>query len=306
MPVILRTPTRRLSQAEFGELAYSVMGCIFEIHRDMGRFFDERIYKRELAHRHAGVQLEVPIEVTHRSFSKLHYIDVLVGGGAPFELKTVDAITPRHTAQLLNYMLLAELPHGKLVNLKKESVEHEFVNTTLMHEDRIAFDIVDSKWTDQITGAVMLKQTLTELLRDWGTGLDLQLYEEALTHFLGGEAQVLAKVQVLSRDHTLGQQMMRLAAPGVAFGVTALPNGEMEYEGQLRRFIRYTDLEAILWANVCLKRVTFTAISQRNPGRRIFRHKNEGRPRFVESGLQGSPSYFSASKSSCLTPNFSI
>jgi len=105
------------------------MGCIFEIHGDMGRFFDERIYKRELAHRHPGVQLEVPIEVTHRSFSKLQYIDVLVDGGAPFELKTVDAITPRHTAQLLNYLLLAELPHGKLVNLKKESVEHEFVNT---------------------------------------------------------------------------------------------------------------------------------------------------------------------------------
>jgi hypothetical protein len=71
MPIILRTPVRRLSQAEFGELAYSVMGVVFEIHRDMGRFFDEKIYKRELAYRHPGVHLEFPIEVTHRTFSKL-------------------------------------------------------------------------------------------------------------------------------------------------------------------------------------------------------------------------------------------
>ncbi len=50
MPVIIRTPIRGLSQAEFGDLAYAVMGCVFEIHRDLGRFFDEKIYKRELAH----------------------------------------------------------------------------------------------------------------------------------------------------------------------------------------------------------------------------------------------------------------
>ncbi len=32
MPITLRTPIRRLSQAEFGEVAYSVMNCVFEIH----------------------------------------------------------------------------------------------------------------------------------------------------------------------------------------------------------------------------------------------------------------------------------
>src|SRR5437667_11223204 len=119
MPVTLRIPIRRLSQAEFGELAYSVMGCIFEIHHDLGRFFDEKIYKRELANRFADVQLEFPIEVSHASFRKLQYIDVLVAGDGPFELKTIEAISPRHSAQLLHYMILAELCHGKLVNLRK-------------------------------------------------------------------------------------------------------------------------------------------------------------------------------------------
>ena len=130
MPVIVRTPIRRLSQGEFGELAYSVMQCVFQIHRDMGRFFDEKIYKRELAYRHARVQLEVPIEVTHATCRKLQYVDVLVDGGGPFEFKTVEAITPRDRAQLLHYMFLAELDHGKLVNLRKDSVEHPFTTIT--------------------------------------------------------------------------------------------------------------------------------------------------------------------------------
>jgi GxxExxY protein len=306
MPKIVRTLVRRMSQAEFGDLAYSVMGCIFEIHRDMGRFFDERIYKRELTHRYPGVQLEVPIEITHKTFKKLQFIDALVEGGAPFELKTVDAITPRHKAQLLNYLLLIELPHGKLVNLKKESVEHEFVNTTLRHEDRVAFGIVDSKWTDEIPGATVFRETLTEILRDWGTGLDLQLYEEALTHFLGGESQVLSKVQVRSRDHTLGYQLMRLAAPLVAFSVTALPHGEIDYENQLRRFIKHTELEAILWANVCLKKIAFIAVAQQKSDRKIYSHKDAQRSSLAKSSLERPLSHFSASESSCLTPNFSI
>jgi hypothetical protein len=94
MPVTLRTSIHRLSQLEFGELAYSVMESVFQIHREFGRFFHERIYKRELAHRRAGVQLEVPIEVTHATFSKFQFIDVLVDGGAPFEFKAVE-LSPR-------------------------------------------------------------------------------------------------------------------------------------------------------------------------------------------------------------------
>ncbi|HXI71441.1 MAG TPA: GxxExxY protein [Verrucomicrobiae bacterium] len=261
MPVIIHAPMRRLSQAEFGELAYSVMRCVFQIHDEMGRLFDEKIYKRELAHRHAGVQLEVPIEVVHATFRKLQYLDVLVDGGGPFEFKAVEAIAPRHPAQLLHYMLLAELSHGKLVNLRKESVEHQFVNTTLRREDRIRFELADSRWNDKTPGAARFREALTALLRDWGTGLDLQLYEECLTHLLGGEARVLADVEVCSGKHVLGHQKLRLAAPRVAFALTTLPEVGAEYESHARRLLQHTGLEAILWANIGLKLVTVTTIA---------------------------------------------
>jgi GxxExxY protein len=260
MPIILPRPVRRLSQAEFGELAYSVMGCVFKIHHDFGPLFDEKIYKRELAFRHPGVQLEFPIEVVHAFFRKIQYLDVLVDYGGPFEFKAVEVFTPRHPAQLLHYMLLAELEHGKLVNLSRQTVEHEFVNTSLRHEDRVRFKIINRHWSDQVAGAGRFKDVLIALLRDWGTGLDLGLYEEAVTHLLGGETYAVADVKVRTPEHTLGRQKMRLASPRVAFALTALPEPHTDYESNVRRMLQYTGLEAMLWANISLKTGTFTTI----------------------------------------------
>ncbi|HEX9048376.1 MAG TPA: GxxExxY protein [Verrucomicrobiae bacterium] len=262
MPVILRSPIRHLTQAEFAELAYSVMGCVFQIHQDMGRFFDEKVYKRELAYRHSGVELEVPVEVIHGTFRKVLYLDVLVDGGAPFEFKAVEALTSRHGAQLLHYMLLFGFQHGKLVNVRKETVEHEFVNTTLQSADRTRFTVAHAQWDDSCPGAAQFRQLLTDLLRDLGTGLDLQLYEEAMTHLLGGEVHVLADVMVRTSQHTLGHQKMRLAAPRIAFVMTAQSEISASFETHTRRLLKHMDLDAIFWANISLKTVTFTTVKK--------------------------------------------
>ena len=169
MPIMLRQPVRRLSQAEFGELAYSVMGCVFQIHQDLGRFFDEKIYKRELAHRHPGVQLRS----SHRGHA-------------------------RH------------------------------IQETSIHRRAGGW-----RWA----------------------------FQEALTHLLGGEARVLADVEVRTSDHKLGHQKMRLAAPRVAFCLTTLPDADPDYESHARRLLRHTELDVILWANISLGSVTFTTIT---------------------------------------------
>lgn len=58
MPIEPRFPIRRLSQTEFGDLAFDVMKQVFDIHNQFGRLFDESIYKRELARRMPEVRLE--------------------------------------------------------------------------------------------------------------------------------------------------------------------------------------------------------------------------------------------------------
>jgi hypothetical protein len=67
VPIIPLHPVRRISQGEFQELWYAVMGVVFEIHNEFGRFLRERIYKRELACRFPGVELEFPITAIHRT-----------------------------------------------------------------------------------------------------------------------------------------------------------------------------------------------------------------------------------------------
>ena len=47
-------------------------------------------------------------------------MDLLVGGEVIVELKTVDALLPVHTAQLLTYLKLTGLKRGLLINFKVE------------------------------------------------------------------------------------------------------------------------------------------------------------------------------------------
>src|SRR5262245_23381611 len=112
MPVTIHAELRRLDQDAFGQIAYDVMGQIFAVHTEFGRFLREEIYHTEIARRSGGLA-KVPIEVQHAGFRKFYFIDLLVGGGAIFELKTASGLTDYHRSQLLHYLLLADLSHGK-------------------------------------------------------------------------------------------------------------------------------------------------------------------------------------------------
>ncbi len=234
------------------------MNCVFEIHNEFGRFFDEKIYKRELWRRYPRTQLEVPIEVLFEGFRKLYYLDALIDDGAAFEFKAVESLTDRHRSQLLHYLMLADLAHGKLVNMRNEQVQHEFVNTTLRTADRTKFEVSDRGW--QEIGDKPMREWFIAFLRDIGTGLDLGLYEEALTHLLGDEEKVLREVEVVSGGTILGPQKFHLAAPGVAFKVTTLPADSVQFETHTRRLLEHTSLKAVQWINVTRNEVSFQTI----------------------------------------------
>lgn len=258
MPIQISANTSRLEQHEFGRIAYEVMRCLFAIHHDFGRFFEENIYQRELRQRYPGTQLEVPLEVQFEGFRKQYSLDALVEEGAVFELKTVESLVDRHRSQLLHYLFLADLSHGKLVNLRTEQVQHEFINTKLRPEDRKRFIVTGSAWEE--IGAQPLKEWCVALLREVGTGLDLSLYEEALTYLLGGEEQVLQEVNVLSNKLVLGPQKFRLVTPDVAFKITALTDAPSLFEKHARRLLEHTHLKAIQWINVTPAEVSFQTI----------------------------------------------
>ena len=84
MPIVTGLQLRRLTQEAFRGMAFEVMREVFEIHKEFGRFFDEKIYKRELARRRADVRLEVPVDVSFESFRKRYLFDAVVDDGGLF------------------------------------------------------------------------------------------------------------------------------------------------------------------------------------------------------------------------------
>jgi|APTNR8051073442_1049403.scaffolds.fasta_scaffold03059_2 GxxExxY protein len=261
MPIHCPISTKRITQDEFKLISSEVMHHVFAIHNEFGRFFDEQIYKKELADRMSGVALEIAITVTHATFSKTYYVDVLINNSGLFEFKATDAIHPRHRGQTLNYLLLLDLAHGKVINVRPEIVGHEFVNCPKRLVDLRNPKIYDQRWDSRVAGAEAFRDQLMPLISDWGAGLEVSLYDEAVTHFLGGEGQVILPVPVMGKKGHLADQRMRMVAPEVAFKITALQERLDEFEVQARKFLQHTTLKAVLWANITQETITFTTLT---------------------------------------------
>lgn len=235
------------------------MAIVFEVHRDLGRLFDEKIYQHEIAARLGSAECEFPIDVTFDTFSKTYRLDLLVGCKAIFELKAAEAITPRHRAQLLHYLLLTEVHHGKLINLRPDKVEHEFLNTSLTRSDRTSFSLESREWDDCRDPG--LKEWIVSFLRDIGVGLEVSLYEEAAVHFCLPNSS-LARLDIRNDDgRIIGSQDVRLLAPGVAVEVSAFtPEYLKQFELHLSRFLKHTSLRAIQWINLARSQVQFKTL----------------------------------------------
>jgi GxxExxY protein len=262
MPIRCAAKIRQLNKDEFGSLSFDVMRDVFDIHNELGRFFHEDIYKRALAARRNDVQLEVPVSVTHHEFEKRYFLDVLVDGGGLFEFKTVEALVPRHKAQLLHYLMLVGLEHGMLANLRSEKVSQEFVNVAMPTDDRYRFTIVENDWNNSLATGERFRETLHALLHDWGIGLELPLYAEAMTHFFGGEHAV-QRVTIRVRGTVVGEQRFRMAADRVAFKFTALDDdaARARFARHARCLIGHADLNALLWVNLGHHTISLTTLT---------------------------------------------
>jgi GxxExxY protein len=150
MPITCPIQFAPLNTEEFGPLDYAVMAHAFSSHEYLGSLADEQVYQLDFADRlrNAGykVDREVPVTVTFEKFSKLYSLDLVVNDKAVYELKTVESLMKRHTAQLLNYLLLLDLQRGKLINFRPMSLESKFVNAPLSGAERRRFTVNQDQW----------------------------------------------------------------------------------------------------------------------------------------------------------------
>ncbi len=265
MPIHMEVPLAPVSDAEFDRVDYQVMGLAYEIHNAQGRLCDERIYQSLLASRCeasglASVIREAPIRVTYESFEKNYYLDLLVNQGIVLELKTVEALTAEHKQQIINYLLMAGLHHGKLINMRPESVEGQRVLTQLTPKKRRQLHCHEHGWRPIGDHCSWFKQMAVALFQNWGGFLSVSLYQEAIIHFLGGRETAETQVDFIVGSQVVGRQKVKLLDDTTAFEMTAVKDKPHFYEEHLRRLLRHTDLRAIQWVNMINHDITFKTI----------------------------------------------
>jgi len=99
---------------ETEDLARRVIGAAIEVHRTLGPGFLEKVYQRalsvELEHQGIAHRIESSIKILYRGVDIGEgRADILVMDQLIVELKTVDAISDIHRAQVISYLKATKL-----------------------------------------------------------------------------------------------------------------------------------------------------------------------------------------------------
>lgn len=118
---------------EHDELTSIIIGAAIEVHKGLGPGLLESSYHKclvwELEKKNISVKSEIGVPLIYKDIELEHgyRIDILVENIVVLELKTVDAFTPVHYAQVITYMKLGNYPIGYLLNfhtnLLKEGIK---------------------------------------------------------------------------------------------------------------------------------------------------------------------------------------
>jgi GxxExxY protein len=250
---IHRPRIRDLTQAEFDAIDRLVMECAYASQNELGRLCDERVYESDLALRlsaiGADVYRQLPIVVTHGTFQKTYRLD-LVWNHAVYDAKSVASFTGVHESQALNYAMLLDVRHVKLINFRTPRVQGRLCFNGLSEGRRRVYHIQRNEWRELSPRCGELMSILTGLLQDWGAFLETQLYEEALVHFLGGEDACRKRIELQRNGHPLGTHRVSMHSPEHFFVVTAMSHETGPYRQQLKRLLRLTDLSGLQWINL--------------------------------------------------------
>ncbi len=110
------------------ELSSKIIGASIEVHKQLGPGLLESTYEVCLAHElkliGLNVNQQVPLPVIYKDIqlNAGYRIDMIVENKIIIEIKSVDALAPIHTAQILTYLKLKDLKLGLLINFNEVKV----------------------------------------------------------------------------------------------------------------------------------------------------------------------------------------
>jgi GxxExxY protein len=112
------------------EITEKIIGAAFEVHRELGYGFLERVYQRamqvELLRAGVSAEIEKRIQVKYKGVVVGDYdADLIVDGCVAVELKVTPQYDKRDEAQLLNELKATGIKVGLLINFGRAKVEYK-------------------------------------------------------------------------------------------------------------------------------------------------------------------------------------
>lgn len=102
-------------------LTHRILGCAFEVHRELGPFLQESFYQRAmeiaLTRKGIGWQAEYPVAILFKNETiGTGRLDLLVEEKVILELKAAQTLCPAFTSQVIQYLAATKLRLGLLLN----------------------------------------------------------------------------------------------------------------------------------------------------------------------------------------------
>ena len=113
--------TRAKFEGKHSELTGKILGAFFQVHKELGYGFSERVYENTLAivliEMGLKVQQQVRLSVFYRGQVVGEYVaDMVINDIVLLELKATQKIIEDHAAQLLNYLKATSIEVGLVLN----------------------------------------------------------------------------------------------------------------------------------------------------------------------------------------------
>lgn len=119
----------RKFEGKHSELTGKILGAFFQLHKELGFGFSEKVYESALE----VLLIELGMTVERQKDICVYYhgkvvgnykADVIINGLVLLEIKSVEKLIDVHDAQLLNYLKATELEVGLLLNFGRQAEFH--------------------------------------------------------------------------------------------------------------------------------------------------------------------------------------
>ena len=113
-----------------GELVYAIVGCAFEVLREVGHGLHEKPYENalvvEFGLRGIAFEQQRRFDVLYKGVWVSEFVpDLIAGAAVVVDAKVIDRITDHERGQMLNYLRITRLRVGLLINFQKPKLEWE-------------------------------------------------------------------------------------------------------------------------------------------------------------------------------------